>query len=142
MKIAFVLLMVISGLSVSVILIGDSAKKVRTARTLYEVSSFIEERIRIAATPIQDIIEQFNETGKKCEAVTLSFLTKNDDPEIRRLSEGICRLDMSGALTMASFLKNYTERKWQRISDEASRSRKIMIVLPPAALLLISLLLI
>ncbi|MBR0303366.1 MAG: hypothetical protein IJQ80_05910 [Clostridia bacterium] len=143
MKIAFVLLMMACGVSVSVVMLRESAKKVRRARTLFELSEFIEERIRLSATPLPAIIERFNASrGDKESAVTLSCLTESEDPEIRRLTDGICRLDVRGALATASLLKNYTEREMQRVTDEASRGGRVMMVLPPAACLLISLLLI
>ena len=143
MKIAFVILMLTAGGSVSFILLRESSKRIRDSETLFELSSFIEARIRIAATPISEIIGQFNASrDKKESAVGLELLTENDDPEIRRLADGICRLDLAGARSQAELLKNYTERKLQGARDDASRGRRVRIVLPAASFLLIALMLI
>ena len=140
MKIAFFVLMLTSGCAASFILLRDMSDKVRRARRLFDLSSFIEERMRLARAPISEIIDSFNSIND--DDASLSYLLENEDAEIRRLSDGICRLDITGALTQADLLKNYTERKMRKIKEDTAKKRKVMIVLPPAAALLISLLLI
>ncbi len=125
--------MFLAGCSVSYILCSDSRAKTEKSYELAKCAALIEERIRCAREPIEDIL-----TG----STTLDSLLNNGDPEVARLTEKICSSDYGSALTFAQLLKNHTEKENEKIAHDERRLRPAKVFLPPAASLLAAILLI
>ena len=133
MKILFVMLMLLSGVSVSYYLIKDSEKRRRRALGIYELASHLEELIRYTRTPV---------SGLTMGGMSIDDLIEHPDGEVVRLTEMICSSDYEAALSYAALLKNHTEKEMQKVKEKEERSRPMAAFLPPAAALLAAILLI
>ena len=131
MKTVFAILMVAAGFAYSFIKIKEGKELVKRAGFRCETASLIEERIRYTRSPLFEILSDEE----------LSRFVSDDD-ECGKLIELISSSEYSSALSYAQILKNHTEKDLQRISRQEEKTREAKLFLPPAASLLVVILLI
>ena len=134
----FLIVMASLGLSVSYILLADSAKKEREARTLCASARAIEDAVRYSRAPV----ERMMKAGASSPAVSPADLLGHPDAEIARLAYLICSSDYEAALSYAEQLEKYTEKEMNRVTEAGMRTRRAKAVLPPCAAILAALMLI
>ena len=117
------LLFTASAVSVSFILLKASGEKVERAKRESEFAAFLEERIRLTRTPIDEAAASF-EGGAE---ILASF---RNDEYTSRLIEAISLGTPEAAAANAALLKNHKEKEMMRIKDEETKRRTAKASLP------------
>ena len=104
-------------------MLKSSGEKVERAKRTFEVASYLEERIRLARTPIKDAASSF-EGGERILA------SLYDDEAASRLIDAISLGTPETACADAALLKNHTEKEMVRINDEETKRRAAKAALP------------
>ncbi len=123
-------LLLSSAAVLSVILLKSSADRTKSAREAYEFASFLEERIRLTRTPIDDAAAAFD-GGVRILASLMN------DAYASRLISSIGLSTPESAAANAVLLKNHTEKEMLRIAEEETKRRKAKAFLPALLALLV-----
>ena len=136
MKIAAVILLVLSGSLISYFLVKESYRRVENASKMYDFASYLEERIVFAREPLPSILSSYQGGDE------LFCKLENGASETSKLAEGICCGTYEIASVNASLIKKCAEKEMNMMKKDHSEMKKAKIVLPLAASFLAAILLI